>query len=366
MKTSALDLQPMSLGDILDRAVRLYRRHFLHTLAIVSLPHLLIIPAWSVLGNGFTGRGRPLAWQNPVFMVGGFVFVIAYLYTYFASMGALARSVSERYLGGSPTIWTSYFPVIRLSPSLVWAYILASLAGIGVLGMGGIFFAAGLLVFNQFRMVAGYVMAAILGIGSIALIFYAVRIFLRSFLITQIIVIENIRGWTAIKRSWKLMRPSVGKAGLILVFGSVVSVVISFLFNFPAGMVVTLRPGWLTFVLSRVLSGAGQILSAPFAMIAFTLLYYDCRIRQEAFDLEIMAQNLGVSTSPSSPAEIPTPTHRTPPPPAAPATADAQSTDPSPPSGASKVCPQCGAQVPNIQPNCGKCGTRVPFRPAFR
>jgi hypothetical protein len=366
MKTSALDLQPMSLGDILDRAVRLYRRHFLHTLAIVSLPHLLIIPAWSVLGSGFAGRGRPLAWQNPTFMVGGSVFVLAYIYFYFASMGALARSVSERYLGGSPTIWTSYFPIIRLSLSLVWAYILASLAGICVLGVGSVLFGLGLLVFNQFRMIAGYVVAAILGIGSIVMIYYAVRIFLRSFLITQIIVIENIRGWTAIKRSWKLMRPSVGKAGLILVFGSVVSFVISFLFNFPAGMVVTFRPGWPTFALSRVLSGAGQVLSAPFAMIAFTLLYYDCRIRQEAFDLEMMARNLGVSTSPSSPSEMPTPTHPTPPPPAAPAIADAQSTGPSRPFGAFKVCPQCGAQVPNIQPNCGKCGARVPFRPAIR
>ena len=35
MLSPTFDLQPMSTGDILDRTIRLYRRHFLHTLAIV-------------------------------------------------------------------------------------------------------------------------------------------------------------------------------------------------------------------------------------------------------------------------------------------------------------------------------------------
>ena len=378
MKTSTLDLQPMSAGgipqdlqpmstgDILDRAARLYRRHFLHTLAIVSLPYLLIIPGWEILGTGFSGRGRFLAWRNSGFIAGASVFGIAYLYLYFVSMGALARSVSERFLGRTPTIWTAYSPVLRRSLSLIWAYLLASAAGGGVLGFGGVIFAGAVVVVQRFPTAFGYVIAAVLGIAAIVAIYLAVRIFFRSFLITPVIVIEDVRGWAAFRRSWNLMRPCVGKAGLILVFGTVVAFVIGFVVNFPAGVLVALNPGRATVVISCVLQSLGQIISAPLMMIPFTLLYYDSRIRLEAFDLEMMAQNLGVSTTPSSPSAAATPT-RPAPPSAAPAVASrVRPAGPPQSFGAFKVCPQCGAQVPNIQPNCGKCGTRVPFRPSIR
>jgi hypothetical protein len=42
-------------------------------------------------------------------------------------MGALARSISERYLGETPTVGGSYGAVLRRTFSLIWAYILASL-----------------------------------------------------------------------------------------------------------------------------------------------------------------------------------------------------------------------------------------------
>jgi hypothetical protein len=353
MLSPTFDLQPMSTGDILDRTIRLYRRHFLHTLAIVSLPYILIIPIWALLGGTAWGQARPAPWQNPALVAMLAPFFLAYLWLYFVSMGALARSVSERFLGGTPTIWTVYSPILRRSLSLIWAYLLAGLAGGAVLGAAGGIFAIAIVVF-QFRTTVGYVIAAVLGIGAVGTVLIGVLIILRSFLVTQVIVIEDVRGWAAFKRSLKLMRGSVIKAVMILLFGFVVALVISFLFNFPAGMVMALKPGWSTIILRSLLDSVGQILSAPILMIAFTLLYYDSRIRQEAFDLEMMAKNLGVSPGPSAPSRISAPTRPTQP----------HSTAPKLPPrayGASKVCPKCGAQVPNIQPACGKCGTRVPF-----
>jgi len=360
MLSPTFDLQPMSTGDILDRTVRLYRRHFLHTLAIVSLPHILIVPIWALLGVGAWGRGGTPPWQNPAVMAVLVPFGLAYLWLYFVSMGALARSVSERFLGGTPTIWTAYSPVLRRSLSLIWAYFLASLAGGAVLGAGGGLFAAALVVF-QFQTTIGYVIAAVLGIGAILTVVIGVRILFRSFLVTQVIVIEDVRGWAAFKRSWKLMQASVRKTGMILVFGIVVAFVISFLFNVPAGMVMALKPGWSVMILGRLLDSIGQILSAPILMIAFTLLYYDSRIRQEAFDLEMMAKNLGVSPGPSAPSQVNTSPRLTPPPSTPPTRPQARPAGPPKSYGAFKACPKCGAQVPNIQPSCGTCGTRVPF-----
>jgi hypothetical protein len=363
MTSPTFDLQPMSTGDILDRAVRLYRRHFLHTLAIVSLPYFLIVPAWALLGSGFAGRGRVGAFPNPALIAGASVFGLAYLWLYFVSLGAMARSVSERFLGGTPTMWAAYSPVLRRSLSLIWAYILVALAGGAVLSVGVGMFAGAFAVARRFPTIGGYAAAAVLGIAAIVAIAFAVRIIFRSFLITPVVVIEDVRGWGAFRRSWTLMRPSARKAGLILLFGFVVAFLISFLVNFPARMVMGFSRGWPAVVLSKVLESIGQILSAPFMMIPFTLLYYDSRIRQEAFDLEMMAKNLGVSAGPTLPSMSMTRTRPAPPSPSAPATPQVRPTDPPRLFGAFKVCPKCGAQVPNIQPHCSKCGTRVPFRP---
>jgi len=360
MLSPTFDLQPMSTGDILDRTVRLYRRHFLHTLAIVSLPYILIVPIWALIGSGFWGRGGPAFWRNPAVVAGLVFFGMAYLWLYFVSMGALARSVSERFLGGTPTLWAAYAPVLRRSLSLIWAYFLATLAGGVVLGAGGGLFGAAIVVF-QFQTTVAYVLAAILGIGAVVAMVISMRIFFRSFLVTQVIVIEDVRGWAAFKRSWTLMRACLRKAGMILLFSIVVAFVISFLFNVPAGMVMAMRPGWSMMILGRLLDSIGQILSAPILMIAFTLLYYDSRIRQEAFDLEMMAKNLGVSPGPSAPPQPGPKTRPTPPRPTAPAPAQARPAGPPRAFGAFKVCPTCGAQVPNIQPTCVQCGTRVPF-----
>lgn len=164
MLSPTFDLQPMSTGDILDRTIRLYRRHFLHTLAIVSLPYILIIPIWALLGATAWGQARPAPWQNPALVAVLVPSILAYLWLCFVSMGALARSVSEGFLGGTPTIWTVYSPILRRSLSLIWAYFLAGLAGGAVLSAGVALFALGLFLAQQFPTTAGYVIAAVLGI----------------------------------------------------------------------------------------------------------------------------------------------------------------------------------------------------------
>ncbi|OGK90494.1 MAG: hypothetical protein A2W08_04785 [Candidatus Rokubacteria bacterium RBG_16_73_20] len=355
----------MSTGDILDRSVRLYRRHFLHNLAIVSLPYILVVPIWALLGTVAWAPGR-LPWQDPAVAVALVLFGLAYIWLYFVSMGALTRSVSERFLGGTPTIRTAYAPVLRRSLSLVWAYLLITVTGGAVLGAGVAIFFTAFFVAQQFPTTGGYGAAVGVGLVSVVVLLLAVRIFLRSFLVTQVILIEGVRGWAAFRRSWALMRTCLTKAVLILLFSFVVAFVISLLFSFPAGLVTASNPGWPTAILGRLLESVGQILSAPIVMIAFTLLYYDSRIRQEAFDLEMMARDLRVAPERPAPAPIrsPVPAAQARPPVAAPSKPQAAS--PSRPPGTSRVCPQCGAQVPNILSTCAKCHTPVPFGPATR
>jgi hypothetical protein len=231
--------------------------------------------------------------------------------------------------------------------------------------------------------IAGVVGALI--IGLIALV-----AFVRFLLITQVIVIDDIRGVAALQRSWSLMKGNFWRAVLIFVFTIVVSIVMSFVLNFPGGIVAGLIGGTVGTIISQVFSQLSQILLTPVLAIAITLLYYDSRIRNEAFDLEVMARNLGVATggldlppaggeAEAPPAEAPVPHPAAPPRPApaprpspspasrpaAPPPRPAAASGAAPrPVGAFKTCPQCKAPVPAIKPNCPKCGTRVPYRSA--
>ena len=42
MVAPAFDLQPMSIGDILDRTIRFYRRFPAHTLCLAAVPHVTL------------------------------------------------------------------------------------------------------------------------------------------------------------------------------------------------------------------------------------------------------------------------------------------------------------------------------------
>jgi hypothetical protein len=363
MTAPIFDLQPMSLGDILDRTVRLYRRHFLHTIGITAIPYLLIIPIGAMVGSAVWVMGNPRALQRPDLLAAFGVLIVALIWLSFVSMGALARSVSERFLGGTPTIWGSYRIVLRRTFSLIWGYFLAFLV------WGGVGFLGAILVG-----IATAVSRVLLILGVIGLVVVAAIMFLRLLLITQVIVVEDVRGSAALRRSWDLMRGNFWRAVLILVFTFIVAFVLAIVLQFPVSLLAAMRPSPASKILDMVMGQLAQIVTVPFAGIAFTLLYYDSRIRQEAFDLEIMAQNLGFAGSPEPAPHMTMPTQvATPGFPPRPASASESTAAPrippaTPPRavGAIKICPNCGAEVPNIRPTCGKCGTRVPFRPAHQ
>jgi len=46
-------------------------------------------------------------------------------------------------------------------------------------------------------------------------------------------------------------------------------------------------------VIRQLLSLAATVVTAPISAIATVLLYYDLRIRKEAFDLEMLAKSMG-------------------------------------------------------------------------
>ena len=48
------------------------------------------------------------------------------------------------------------------------------------------------------------------------------------------------------------------------------------------------------FLIAAVAGTAGALVSTPFSAAYHTVLYFDLRVRKEAFDLQLLAQRIGV------------------------------------------------------------------------
>ena len=331
MATVAFDFEAVSIGDILDRSARFYRRYFFRILklALVAFPPTLLVSLWqgSVLdkGKAFQAFDSLLKWS---------LLFVALLWLAFVTGGALARCISETYLGKASGTWSSYRPLLRRSGSLVCEALASVLVWFGgvVLPVSA---GAALL---QASLMVGIIAATL----CLATVLGALILACRITLVTVVIAIENIWWPAALRRSWRLIGGNSWRAGIVIIF-SLALTFGPFLFTKVVSAVATPVPAMVEHVLLQFLS----LFTSPLAAIALTLFYYDCRIRHEAFDLEMMAQTLagprGLSAAP-----VPAP--------AAPG--------PRQPGGASKVCPQCNAPIPLVRPNCPSCGSRVPFSPA--
>jgi hypothetical protein len=53
-------------------------------------------------------------------------------------------------------------------------------------------------------------------------------------------------------------------------------------------------------VLQNLASFIAQVLAAPIGTIAFSLMYYNLRVRKEAFDVQHLMASLGTPTAPGA------------------------------------------------------------------
>jgi hypothetical protein len=267
-------LRPMGIGDILDETFRLYRENFLlflATAAVLEVPAQIINTLLSLARPAVTtivpGQGITPA-QTSAATTGGLIGVVAGLITAFAGVfitAALAVVVSNRYLGRLTTVGEAYRATLnRLGPLLVttiWAGIRLVLLGF----------------------------ACVVIIGIPFLIYFAVA----WSLLPQVVMLENVdRG--ASGRSRELIRGYWWKTLGLYIVVAILAYLLVFVILVPvvagifAGAGVTgtrLLTGLATLIFS--------LLVRPIQTVATTLLFYDLKIRKEAFDLETMAQQAG-------------------------------------------------------------------------
>jgi hypothetical protein len=291
MTDSALPaLRPMKLAELLDQAIRLYRRNFLQFIGIVAIPYvplILIGAASSALSTsslqGFSSASSPYSiFTNANYWLGlAGTFVVAILHLFLIqglATAALTRAIADSYVGQPIGILSSYrrlgASAGRLVGALLW------------LGLIGLVLFIWLLI------------PCVGWISGPGLFVFLVWVVLP--LVAPIVVLENHGAMASVRRAWDLSRTRfwwlIGFAFILYLFATLVVsgptlLISSALRYFTISNSNPLTQQLVvTTVIQTLVNMITGLLYLPLQLSAITVVYFDLRVRSEGLDLALQAQ----------------------------------------------------------------------------
>ncbi|MDX1377745.1 MAG: hypothetical protein R3307_02760 [Anaerolineales bacterium] len=288
MQQALPSLRPLKLGELLDQAIRLYRRNFLTfigIIAVVYVPITILQTASSALLSSsildFTPSAPEEIFSRSSYWIGMLsTLLLAFLQIFLVqgiATGALAHAVGNSYLGKKTGILEAYRGIGKSLLSLLGALLLLGLFSIAaflwwvIIPCLGWFTGLGMIVFLA---------------GAIAP------------LTAPAVVLEGNGAFEGVRRAWSLARrrfwPLLGYILVLYLFSLLIV-------NGPAGIVGAVLTGaagsgsfsdpntyfMVTTIIQARVSLVATLIYYPLQMTAFTLIYFDLRVRTEGFDIAI-------------------------------------------------------------------------------
>ncbi len=140
------DLRPLSLGELLDRAITIYRKNFITLIGIAAVVSIPLLAAQLVaalvtystnpfLSGNFTPGSNPFAQTLPLLISYAAAFILAIIRFIAGTFqtGALAVVVSESYHGRRSSIKQAYGTTLRRWASLLLGLIIVGLANLALM-----------------------------------------------------------------------------------------------------------------------------------------------------------------------------------------------------------------------------------------
>jgi hypothetical protein len=299
-------LRPMSTSQVLDRTFSLYRQHFLLFAGIAALP-----PALLLLGQlGFVGAGTLSVLSGRMGLqiaaivaavLTGMALLALWIFGYALCTGASVYAVTRVHLGHKTSIAEAYKLMFPYAGTVLGIVVLAFLsvgaAFIVVAAVVGIpFLAFGFALKGQQTIVA-----LLTGIGILlfvpAVVCAVFYISARLSLAVPSAVVERLGVVESLKRSWGLAQGSVLRLILVNILAAIISFALSAVLSLPYFLGIALAlvkkspAAMAPFIIWQYVAGfLARSIAFPIATIAVSLIYYDERVRKEAFDLQLMME----------------------------------------------------------------------------
>jgi hypothetical protein len=297
---------------LIDRAVRLYRRHFL-TLIRIAAPPVLI----SALGSTIA----TIAWREVtatpdefhmvlyvLAWLGGVVIIICGSLFSIIVMGGATRTLVAHLLWNEPVTARATYRAVKsrfaglLGASVMVAIWLLFAAILAVMGFGMVMTVL-IAAFAFASMLSPWVAAILWGLGTfIAIVVAAILFFFlagRMAYVPQAMLVEGKTVFAAIGRSFALAGGNVRRLMAMTLFTSfgtysalalliIPLVWYGWLNGLNLSLVGSTWPTWYS-IGYQVILECSHIMLAPIWMLGFSLLYVDERVRHEGYDIELMA-----------------------------------------------------------------------------
>jgi len=287
-----LALRPMSTAQVLDRTFQLYRRNFVLFAGIAALPPALKL-AMDLLGL-LVGSSNKMG-VAAVSGLGVVLLAIAYLCGAVLASAASTYAVSLVHLERPATIGGSYRTISPYFWRLVGIAFVIGLMMLGIIIVVAIPF--GLSMVGSSTISAGFG-----ALGFLMLIVGAalmVHLYARFSLATTACVVEKLGVSESIARSRTLTKGESGRIWLVLILTVVLTYALALALMIPGGVMMAMGKQGAGLMAGTVVLYLGQflatLLAAPILTISLVLIYYDLRVRKEAFDLQVMMESVGVA-----------------------------------------------------------------------
>jgi len=261
-------LRPLTLGELLDRAFQIYRSRFVLLVGIASIAYLplFVIQAATL----WAPKTFSLSASASLGVVLGFlVALVLRLLGAAAANAAIVMVVSAAYLERPITLREAYS---RVSGMLLRVFFIMIGAGLGI------------------------------GVGLLLLIVPGVVLFLMWALAIPVAVLEDTGLGESLSRSRFLTAGHRSRVFVIYLLYFVLVFALEFSLLAPLGAMVALKGHGvagaaaatpLISAASVVLSFILESLLTPILAVCLSLMYYDERVRKEAFDIHFMMSALG-------------------------------------------------------------------------
>ena len=295
----APQLRPLGVGDIVDRVFALYRSRPLLLLAVATVPYLILFLVITGLALAFAATfltvlapfarlasdptSTDVSFAGLAAVLGTVltivaVIVVAAVVILSAQSAALIIAVSALYLRRPVTAGSIFAEGMRAAPRVIGASLLL------FLGLVALWLVLSLLMFvvNQ-----GLFIAVAIIFGLVATVY----IFASALVAPVVATLEGASPVTALRRSWRLASGNrwriLGLQLLLVVLNGVIGALLSALFLGSLISDETVRT-----VVQQAANLITNVAWAPVQWGTFAILYYDLRVRHEAYDLQLAAEAL--------------------------------------------------------------------------
>lgn len=264
----AVALLPRGVGEVVDTAIALYREHWkllLGTAACVMVPveflsAFLNRDAFSRLQDGFSvlQNGSIVSSRgNPVGMLGSLLLLVASPLV----NAAVALGAASAYMGRSTSVGQVWKSTVRRFWSII---------GLGILRSILLFF------------------------GFLFFLVPGVFLYIKLQPCTPALMVEDAGPVGALERGWRLTGRNWWRTAGVVVLRLVIYGFVVLLVQIPAFVLVFVTRG-MGWILLGVGSSLSSIVAGTFGIVVSVVLYFDLRIRKEAFDLALVAQQVMAS-----------------------------------------------------------------------